>query len=50
MPSSTALSMHSMEYAPRVFSVSDASSRLSVRACGSITTFSSTVPNRRVVA
>ena len=36
-------------YAPRVFSVNRSESRSSSRVVGSRSTFSSTVPNRRVV-
>src|SRR3546814_2382315 len=41
--------MKSMGYAPRVFSARLLSSRSSSRVSGSMTTFSSTVPNRFVV-
>src|SRR4051812_48396528 len=49
-PDGTAFSMNEIGYAARVFSVYRSSSRSRARVTGSNTTFSSTVPNRRVVA
>jgi hypothetical protein len=45
-----ALGMKSMGYEPRLFSASELSSKSISRVTGSITTFSSTVPKRLVVA